>query len=72
MPSSIVATAGAALPADVNENMHLLGALFVFACGNAGLVVLGCARKSTLPARLRPATLTLGLLGVAGSILFLA
>ncbi|MEV0900522.1 DUF998 domain-containing protein [Actinoplanes sp. NPDC049802] len=59
-------------PADSNENMHLLGALLVFGCGNAGLVIAGCARDGTLPSGLRPVTLALGLLGTAGSVLFLA
>jgi hypothetical membrane protein len=61
-----------AFPADSDENLHLLGAVLVFGCGNAGLLAAGCAREGTLPARLRPATLTLGVLGVAGSILFIA
>ncbi|WP_239143444.1 DUF998 domain-containing protein [Actinoplanes philippinensis] len=60
-----------AFPADSNENLHLLGAVLVFGCGNAGLLVAGCAREGTLPARLRPATAALGLLGLAGSVLFL-
>jgi hypothetical membrane protein len=59
-------------PADSNENLHLLGALLVFGCANAGLLTVGCARKGTLPTRLRPATLILGVLGTAGSILFIA
>ena len=61
-----------AFPADTNENVHLLGALFVFGCGNAGLLTAGFARDDTLLARLRPVTLTLGVLGVAGSVLFIA
>ena len=61
-----------AFPADVDENTHLLAALLVFLCGNIGLVVAGCARTGTLPARLRPVTLTCGVLGVAGAVLFLA
>jgi hypothetical membrane protein len=60
-----------AFPADTNENMHLLGALFVFVCGNAGLLAAGCAHDSTLPARLRPVTLMLGVLGTVGSVLFI-
>ncbi|MDI6105409.1 DUF998 domain-containing protein [Actinoplanes sp. NEAU-A12] len=61
-----------AFPADSNENLHLLGAVLVFGCANAGLVAAGCARNGTLPARLRPATLALGALGLAGSVLFIA
>jgi hypothetical membrane protein len=61
-----------AFPADSNENLHLLGAVLVFGCGNAGLLAAGYAGEGALPAQLRPVTLTLGALGVAGSILFIA
>ncbi len=57
-----------AFPADRNENVHLLGALLIFAAGNVGLVVAGLSA----PARLRGLALGLGLLGVAGSVLFIA
>ncbi|MEU4424371.1 DUF998 domain-containing protein [Actinoplanes sp. NPDC024001] len=61
-----------AFPADSNENLHVLGALLVFLGANAGLLAAGTARKGTLPGRMRPVTLTLGALGLAGSVLFIA
>ncbi|MEV4641052.1 DUF998 domain-containing protein [Actinoplanes sp. NPDC049548] len=61
-----------AFPADSNENLHLLGAVLVFGCGNVGLMAAGCAREGALSARLRPVTLILGVLGVGGSLLFIA
>jgi hypothetical membrane protein len=57
-----------AFPADRNENMHVLGALLVFAAGNIGLLIAGLHRRAPL----RLLTLGLGLLGVIASALFIA
>ncbi|MFF9653454.1 DUF998 domain-containing protein [Streptomyces sp. NPDC014622] len=37
-------------PADVNENQHVLGALFIMAAGNIGLVVAGFGLAEQVPA----------------------
>ncbi|MFI5844007.1 DUF998 domain-containing protein [Catenuloplanes sp. NPDC051500] len=58
-----------AFPADVDENIHLLAALLVFVCGNLGLVAMGIGMPRS---RLRPVTVTFGVLGVSGSALFIA
>ncbi|MFF7773738.1 DUF998 domain-containing protein [Streptomyces tanashiensis] len=49
-------------PADVDENLHVLGALLIMAVGNVGLVLAGFALAERLPASLRWGG---GLLGVA-------
>jgi hypothetical membrane protein len=59
-------------PADTHENLHFLAALLIFGPGNAGLAVAGFARRENLLGRLRFVTLGLGLLALAGSVLFLA
>ncbi len=56
-----------AFPADRNENLHVLGALLLFAAGNLGLLVTGLHRGAPL----RLLTLGLGLLGVTASVLFI-
>ncbi|MGW5015843.1 DUF998 domain-containing protein [Micromonospora chalcea] len=58
-------------PADVDENLHVLGALLVFALGNAALLAAALGR-SPLLRELRTASAFLGLLGLAGTVLFLA
>ncbi len=35
-------------PADTHENLHLLAALLIFACGNLGLIMAGFARTGML------------------------
>ncbi|MBQ1043006.1 DUF998 domain-containing protein [Micromonospora sp. C32] len=59
-------------PADVDENRHVLGALLVFALGNAALLAAALARRSPLLRELMPVSALLGLLGLAGTVLFLA
>ncbi|MFI5938612.1 DUF998 domain-containing protein [Actinoplanes sp. NPDC051494] len=59
-------------PADTHENMHFLAAVLIFGPGNLGMVVAGFARRGTFLARVRFLSLGLGLLGLAGSVLFLA
>ena len=54
-------------PADVNENMHVLGALVIFVVGNAALVFAsGAPSMSTLG---RVSTIMLGLIGFAAAFL---
>lgn len=59
-------------PADVDENRHVLGALLVFACSDAALLAAALARRSPLLRELMPVSALLGLLGLAGTVLFLA
>ncbi|WBC08099.1 DUF998 domain-containing protein [Micromonospora sp. WMMA1947] len=59
-------------PADVDENRHVLGALLVFALGNAALLAAALAGRSPLLRQLRTVSAVLGLLGLAGTVLFLA
>lgn len=58
-------------PADVDENLHVLGALLVFAFGNAALLAAALGR-SPLLRELRRVSAFLGLLGLAGTVLFLS
>ncbi|MEU8071341.1 MULTISPECIES: DUF998 domain-containing protein [unclassified Micromonospora] len=60
-----------AYPADVDENFHVLGALLVFALGNAALFAAALGR-SPLLRELRAVSALLGLLGLAGTVLFLS
>lgn len=59
-----------AFPADVDENRHFLGALLIFGMGNLGLLVAGFASPRTALGRLRALTLSMGLIALAGSVLF--
>ncbi|MEU4793796.1 DUF998 domain-containing protein [Micromonospora tulbaghiae] len=59
-------------PADVDENLHVLGALLVFAFGNAAMLAAALAGRSPLLREVRPAGALLGLLGLAGTVLFLS
>ncbi|MFG2593939.1 DUF998 domain-containing protein [Streptomyces sp. NPDC048438] len=47
-------------PADVNENQHVLGAFFIMAAGNIGLVVTGFGLAEHVPSSLRWGTSLLG------------
>lgn len=51
-------------PADVNENQHVLGAVFIMAAGNIGLVVAGFGLAVQVPARLRWGTSLLGVTAI--------
>ena len=57
-------------PADRNPSLHLLAALLVFGCGNAGLAITGCTPQGAAPAVPRAAALGLGVLGLAATVLF--
>ncbi|QNP74819.1 DUF998 domain-containing protein [Streptomyces roseirectus] len=59
-------------PADADENLHILGALFVMAAGNIGLVVAGSGLAEHLPATLRWGTSLLGVTALTAFGLFLS
>ncbi|MFF9438900.1 DUF998 domain-containing protein [Streptomyces sp. NPDC014735] len=59
-------------PADVNENQHVLGALFIMAAGNIGLVVAGFGLAEQVPAPLRWGTSLLGVTAITAFGLFLS
>jgi hypothetical membrane protein len=61
-----------AYPADVNENNHFLAAVLIFFLGNAGLVTASLARPPSVLASMRTVSLALGVIGLAGTALFLA
>lgn len=58
-------------PADVNENVHVLGAVLIFFCGNAGLVALAAGRRLAAGPAARMLLAVAGLIGVAAAVLFL-
>ncbi|MET8093319.1 DUF998 domain-containing protein [Micromonospora sp. NPDC005220] len=72
----LLATGGYALaaryPADVNENLHVLGAFLIMGVGNIGLLLASFARRDTTLGRWRRLTLTAGLIALAGTTLFFA
>ncbi|MCG5435647.1 DUF998 domain-containing protein [Micromonospora foliorum] len=59
-------------PADVDENLHVLGAFLIMGMGNVGLLLAGFAPGSTTLGRWRRLTLTAGLIALAGTTLFAA
>ncbi|MCI4062670.1 DUF998 domain-containing protein [Micromonospora sp. R77] len=74
--STVAAAAGyvlvGAYPADVDEETHFLGAVLIFVLGNVAMLVAALARRSAVLGRLRRPSLTLGLTGAVGVVLFLA
>jgi len=72
----LLATGGYALaavyPADIDENLHVLGAVLIMGIGNIGLLLAGFAPRSTTLGRWRRLTLTAGLIALAGTTLFAA
>lgn len=72
----LLATGGYALaavyPADVDENLHVLGAFLIMGLGNVGLLLAGFAPSGTTLGRCRRLTLTAGLVALAGTTLFVA
>ena len=62
----------AVYPADVDENLHVLGAFLIMGMGNIGLLLAGCAPHGTALGRWRRLTLTAGLIALAGTVLFFA
>ncbi|MFG3343571.1 DUF998 domain-containing protein [Streptomyces sp. NPDC048018] len=59
-------------PADVDENLHVLGALLIMAVGNVGLVLAVFGLTKDLPAALRWGAGLLGLTATAALVLFLS
>lgn len=59
-------------PADADENMHVLGALIIFAAGSPGLLILAARGRGVLSPSMRRATLVAALVGTACATLFLA
>ncbi|MET7864157.1 DUF998 domain-containing protein [Micromonospora taraxaci] len=59
-------------PADVDENLHVLGAFLIMGLGNVGLLLAGFAPGTTTLGRWRRLTLTAGIIALAGTVLFFA
>ncbi|MFG1652958.1 DUF998 domain-containing protein [Micromonospora sp. NPDC049275] len=59
-------------PADVDENLHVLGAFLIMGLGNVGLLLAGFAPNTTVLGRWRALTLAAGLTALAGTVLFFA
>ncbi|GAB3950801.1 DUF998 domain-containing protein [Micromonospora vulcania] len=59
-------------PADVDENLHVLGAFLIMGLGNLGLLLAALAPRTTLLGRWRRLTLAAGLTALAGAVLFFA
>ncbi|WP_406073444.1 DUF998 domain-containing protein [Micromonospora sp. NBC_01638] len=72
----LLATVGYALaavyPADVDENLHVLGAFLIMGLGNVGLLLAGFAPGTTTLGRRRRLTLAAGLIALVGTVLFFA
>ncbi|MFI9205753.1 DUF998 domain-containing protein [Streptomyces sp. NPDC053048] len=58
------------VPADVNEDLHVLGALVIMGLGNIGLVCAGFAPRASLFGRMRPVTLLMAAAAVAAAWMF--
>ncbi|MEU8825064.1 DUF998 domain-containing protein [Streptomyces sp. NPDC048636] len=61
-----------AVPADVNEDLHVLGALLIMGLGNIGLLCAAGVRKESLLGRVRAVTLGIAATGVLGTWMFFA
>lgn len=59
-------------PADLNENLHVLGALLIMTGGNGGLVVAGFGLAPHIPAALRWGTSIIGVVALAAFWLFIS
>jgi hypothetical membrane protein len=58
------------VPADVNENLHVLGALFITVCGNLGLMLTGFASRASHMRGIRILAVAMGSLGLIATGLF--
>jgi hypothetical membrane protein len=58
-------------PADVNENLHVLGAVIIFVVGNIALALYGWAAYS-MPKIVRVSSIALGVTGFAAAFLHLS
>ncbi|SCE83787.1 DUF998 domain-containing protein [Micromonospora chokoriensis] len=59
-------------PADVDENLHVLGAFLIMGLGNVGLLLAGFAPGTTTLGRWRRLTLAAGIIALAATVLFFA
>ncbi|MFI9051639.1 DUF998 domain-containing protein [Streptomyces sp. NPDC053427] len=57
-------------PADVDENLHVLGAMIIMGMGNIGLLVTGFLRRGSRFGRLRPVTFALAVLALTAAAMF--
>ncbi|QKV90870.1 DUF998 domain-containing protein [Streptomyces sp. NA02950] len=60
------------VPADVNEDLHVLGALLIMGLGNIGLLCAGCVREDSVLGRLRAMTLGIAVTAMLGAWMFFA
>ncbi|MEU9113618.1 DUF998 domain-containing protein [Streptomyces sp. NPDC048483] len=58
------------VPADVDENLHVLGALIIMGFGNLGLLCAGFLRRGSLLGGLRPFTLAVAVVASAAAGMF--
>ncbi len=58
------------VPADVNENLHVLGALLIMGLGNVGLLCAGFVPRASLFGGLRPVTLSIAAVAVLAAVMF--
>ncbi|ATL66562.1 hypothetical protein CRH09_10430 [Nocardia terpenica] len=58
------------VPADVDENLHLLGALLIMGLGNIGLVCAGFLPRTTSFGRIRPVTRAFAAVAVLSAVMF--
>ncbi|NEW09935.1 DUF998 domain-containing protein [Paenibacillus sp. SYP-B3998] len=57
-------------PADVNENLHVLGALFIMVLGNVGLILTKPVRVPSYARNIRIFSLAIGVIGLVATGLF--
>ncbi|MEV0373631.1 DUF998 domain-containing protein [Streptomyces sp. NPDC050636] len=58
------------VPADIGEDLHVLGALLIMVLGNIGLVCSGFAPRGSLFGGLRPVTFSIAAAGVVSAWMF--
>jgi hypothetical membrane protein len=59
------------VPADVNENLHVLGAVAIFFGGNTGLILMGIRPRGAGLRGLAAASALIGVAGLTAAVLFL-
>ncbi|MFG2530999.1 DUF998 domain-containing protein [Streptomyces sp. NPDC048516] len=58
------------VPADVDENLHVVGGLLVMALGNLGLLLAGFSSRGALFGRLRSVTLSIAVVALLAAWMF--
>lgn len=58
------------VPADIDENLHVLGAFLIMGVGNIGLICAGFTPRGSLFGRLRPVTLGIAAAAVVSAWMF--